>query len=247
MTGNLPQFGPSEVFGGVDELEPAVAVVRVAIALTRTQLVTALGISFAGIAAEQTPETLTDAQVRQEVEEYLASEALSELDRQMERDEARVFSPESQRVMQVLAAAVDRAYTERPAPAVQSPRYGAGTVTLQTLDQGEVTIPEPAWCEGHDGQLVGPLAEVSHDGRDFVATVDTASLGEVALLRANITHAPYLVRQPEPHPVAYVEALEAVSVDAGELRMVAARLAVTAGRLRDLAGELDRLKREGSS
>lgn len=129
----LPAFGPSEVFGGVDELEPAVAVVRVAVALTRTQLVTALGISFAGIAAEQTPEALTDGQVRQEVEGYLASEALSELDRQMERDEGRVFSPESQRVMQVLAAAVDRAY----------PPVTAGEEITPDLESFAEAAPDP--------------------------------------------------------------------------------------------------------
>ena len=51
----LPVFGPYEVQGGVDELEPAVAVVQVAFALTRTQLATALAISFAGLGADRTP------------------------------------------------------------------------------------------------------------------------------------------------------------------------------------------------
>ncbi|MEU9068304.1 hypothetical protein AB0D60_15610 [Streptomyces sp. NPDC048306] len=106
----LPAFGPIEVHGGVDELEPAVAVVRVAFALTRTQLATALGISFAGIAADRTAESLTDDEVRTEVEGQLAAEALHELDLQIERDQARDWSTEQQRVLDVLAAAVDRAY-----------------------------------------------------------------------------------------------------------------------------------------
>lgn len=106
----LPVFGPIETHGGVDELEPAVAVVRVAFALTRTQLATALGVSFAGIAADQPAETLDDDTVRREVEGHLAAEALHELDLQIERDQARTWPTEQQRVLDVLAAAVDRAY-----------------------------------------------------------------------------------------------------------------------------------------
>ncbi|MFE7229851.1 DUF6907 domain-containing protein [Streptomyces sp. NPDC057596] len=128
----------------------------------------------------------------------------------------------------------------------QDPRYGEGTVTLQTLDHGEVTIPEPTWCKGHEGQMVGSLSDVSHEGPDVVASVDTRAGGEVVLLRANLTHAPYLEIEPESHPVVYVEALEAASVDATELRMVAARLAVYAGSLRDLARQLDDMRRAES-
>ncbi|NJP72525.1 hypothetical protein [Streptomyces sp. C1-2] len=107
---DLPAFGPTEVHGGVDDLEPAVAVVRVAFALTRAQLVTVLAMGFTGIGVDRTPESLSDDEVRNEVEGQLAAEALIEVDRQMEQDEATVFSPEQQRVMDVLAAAVDRAY-----------------------------------------------------------------------------------------------------------------------------------------
>ncbi|MGW1399304.1 DUF6907 domain-containing protein [Streptomyces sp. NPDC002405] len=128
----------------------------------------------------------------------------------------------------------------------QDPRYGEGTVTLQTLDHGEVTIPEPAWCRGHDGELVGSLSDVSHEGPELVASVDTRAGGEVVLLRANLTHAPYLEIEPEPQPVVYVEALEGSTVDAEELRMVAARLAVYAGSLRDLARQLDDMRRTES-
>jgi hypothetical protein len=108
---NLPVFGPYEVQGGVDEPEPAVAVLRVAFALTRTQLVTALGVSFAGLGAERTPESLTDDEVRREIEGHLAAEAIIELDHQMERDEQRGFTPEQQRAIDVLTAAVDRAFS----------------------------------------------------------------------------------------------------------------------------------------
>jgi hypothetical protein len=244
---HLPTFGPFEVQGGVDELEPAVAVVRVAFALTRTQLVTALGVSFAGLGADRTPESLTDDEVRREVEGHLAAEAIIELDHQMERDEQRGFTPEQQRAIDVLAAAVDRAFAPSAEPLpVQEPRYGDGTVTLQTLDRGELTIPEPTWCTGHDGEPVGTMAEISHDGPHITATVESEDLGPVPLLRANITHAPFLEIRPEPHPVAYVEGIEAASFDARRLRMAAAQLDVFAGRLRDTAAELDALADGGS-
>lgn len=106
----LPVFPPSEVFGGVDELEPAVVVVQVALALTRTQLATAIGIGFAGIAGDVAAEDLTDGQIRHEVEGHLAAEALIALDQQIEADRLRVWPAEQRQVLNLLAAAACRAY-----------------------------------------------------------------------------------------------------------------------------------------
>lgn len=238
----LPIFGPIETHGGVDELEPAVAVVRVAFALTRTQLATALGISFAGIAADQPAESLDDDTVRREVEGQLAADALHELDLQMERDQARDWSPEQQRVLGVLAAAVDRAYTRPPIPPrqVQEPRYGAGTVSLQTLDSGEVTIREPAWCVGHDGDEVLHLRDVSHEGPTVVGRVETVR-GVEEILPAHLSWGPFGELQPEPEPVAAVHGLPSMGPD--ELRGLAAEVALHAGRLYSLANDLDRIRR----
>ncbi|BCL20285.1 hypothetical protein ACPCBX_13570 [Streptomyces tuirus] len=107
--GELPVFGPFEVQGGVDEPEPPVAVVQVAFALTRTQLLTVLAMSFAGL-GDRTPESLTDDEVRREVEGQLAAEAIIEIDHLMEANEQAVFPPEQQRAMDLLGAAVDRAF-----------------------------------------------------------------------------------------------------------------------------------------
>ncbi|MFJ7242377.1 DUF6907 domain-containing protein [Streptomyces olivaceus] len=233
--GPLPTFGPFETQGGVDELEPAVAVVRVAFALTRTQLATALGISFAGIAADRTAESLTDDEVRTEVEGQLAAEALHELDLQIERDQARTWPTEQQRVLDVLAAAVDRAYTrpEEPQRIVQRPVYGDGMVTLQTDDSGEVTVREPAWCVGHDGETVGRLADVTHRG-PVVADAEE-------ILPACISWSPFGVVLPEPHPVADVAGLP--PMNPAELRGLAGEVALHAGRLYSLANQLDRIRR----
>ncbi|MFF9861103.1 DUF6907 domain-containing protein [Streptomyces tendae] len=243
--GPLPTFGPIETHGGVDELEPAVAVVRVAFALTRTQLTTALGISFAEIAADKPAEDLTDDEVRLEVEGQLAADALHELDMQIERDQARDWSTEQQRVMAILAAAVDRAYTRPQAPLVpprrrQEPHYGAGTVTLQTLDSGEVTIREPAWCIGHDGEEILHLRDVSHEGPAVAAEFTTAR-GTEEILPAQLSWGPFGELQAEPQPVVSVAGMP--SMGPAELRDLAAEVALHAGRLYSLANQLDRIRR----
>lgn len=241
---NLPVFGPFEVQGGVDELEPAVAVVRVAFALTRAQLVTALGMSFAGLGPDRTPESLTDDEVRREIEGQLAAEAIIELDRQAEDDEEHGFTPVQQRVMDLLAEAVDRAYPPPPVPngtvAVQAPRYGDGTVTLTTLDHGEITIDEPRWCLGHDGEQIVQRVDVTHTGRTVAAEVETDA-GTVEFLPACISWAPFAELQPEPYPVADVDEFPAMDPD--ELRKLAAETGLHSGRLYSKANELDRIRR----
>ncbi|MFJ5728780.1 DUF6907 domain-containing protein [Streptomyces paradoxus] len=244
-TEHLPKFGPYEIQGGVDELEPAVAVVQVAFALTRTQLVTALGVSFAGL-GDRTPESLTDDEVRREVEGHLAAEAFIELDHQMERDEQRGFTPEQQRNMDVLAAAIDHAYTrpEPPQPQIQQPRYGDGAVTLQTLDQGDVTVPEPTWCLGHDDEPVEHRADITHNGRPITADAVTAGHGQIEVAHGYITHAPHGVLQPEPHPVLYIDLDLHASFGPEDGRNITRALRVAATRFDRALTDLARLRGE---
>ena len=235
---DMPVYGPTDPFG--DEEHTPDVIVRVDFLMSREQLTTALGIAWAEIAGDRNPESLTVPEARHEVEGWLSVQAFHALDVQMEQDRLRTWPAEQQRVMQLLAGIVERAYPDQPvpsppdtaefaaefphvaahlarergeAPAVQDPRYGEGVVILATLDRGEVTVDEPAWCRGHQGQLVGPLAEVTHEGPDLVADVDG-----LPLLRANLTHAPFLTDTPEPYPVVYVEGMEAASFDAAGLR-----------------------------
>ncbi|MFE1845794.1 DUF6907 domain-containing protein [Streptomyces sp. NPDC059515] len=44
------------------------------------------------------------------------------------------------------------------------------TVTLATLDHGDVTLPEPAWCAGHTGHRPQYRADLSHSGEDITLT-----------------------------------------------------------------------------
>ncbi|MFE9602021.1 DUF6907 domain-containing protein [Streptomyces hokutonensis] len=244
----LPLFGPTDLFD--DEGITPDVIVRVDYALSRQQLHAALVVAFTEIAEGRSPEDLSVVEIRTEVEGYFAGHGIVAVDNQIADDEHHVFTAEQQRIMQGLAEAIERAYPprrDRAADAVQSPRYAEGTVTLQTLDRGEVTLPEPSWCTGHEGELVGPLSEVSHDGPEISAFVAAGRLGEVLLMRANLTHAPYLEIEPEPHPLVYVEAQEAASFDADGLRALVATGRAYLNRLEALAGQLDELAEEGSS
>lgn len=235
----LPVFGPSEVFSD-EETQPA-AIVRVAYALSREQLLTALSIGFTEIAPDRDAENLTVDEVRREVEGWLASESLIELDRYVTQGQLTAYPPEAQRVMDALAAAVDRAYLPPPVPAaVQAPRYEGGRVWLQTLDHGEILVSEPRWCLGHDGQPVGYRADITHNGRTVAAEFEGDD-GPVEFLRARISWAPFGELQREPHPVVDVEDIGTVS--AGQLRELAAETALHAGRLYRLSNLLERILR----
>ncbi|WP_060179544.1 DUF6907 domain-containing protein [Streptomyces sp. IMTB 1903] len=110
---------------------------------------------------------------------------------------------------------------------------GARTVTVHTLDHGRVTIPEPAWCTGHDGPPDG-LVDVHHTGPEHLV-----QYGGGTALRAELVAFPY---GETPVPVSvHVElhipdvtldppGLEGLAVvldeQAAELRRLALRLAV---------------------
>ncbi|NGO43769.1 hypothetical protein [Streptomyces ureilyticus] len=107
--GDLPVYGPTDPFGD-EEHQPDV-IVRVDFLMSREQITTALGIAWAEIVeGDRSPDSLSVVEVRHEVEAYLSVQAFHALGEQMDRDSLRTFSPEQQRVMQLLAAAVDRAY-----------------------------------------------------------------------------------------------------------------------------------------
>ncbi|KDN78257.1 hypothetical protein DF19_39705 [Streptomyces olindensis] len=235
--GELPVYGPTEVFREEDVTPDAV--VRVAFALSREQLLTALTIGFTELVPDVDAETITVEQTRTEVEGWLHAAAVIELDRYVTQGQLTAYPVEAQPVMDALAAALDRAYpTVRepdPRPA-QAPRYGDGTVTLQTLDAGEITIDEPVWCTGHDGEQIVQRVDVTHVG--------SATAGEFAgveFLPARISWGPFAELRPEPYPLADVDEFPGMEPD--ELRQLAAEVGLHAGRLYSKANELDRIRR----
>ncbi|MFJ9020782.1 DUF6907 domain-containing protein [Streptomyces sp. NPDC102259] len=237
-TAPLPGFGPTDVIPADENAEPF-AVVQVALTLTRDQLRTALAIGHAELAAEPSLADMGVLDVRREVEGYLAVGAIFELER--EADAMRL----SAELTAELDAAIDRAYT-RPAgeARAQSPRYRDGTVILDTLDHGEVAIPEPAWCTGHDGELVGHLVDVTHNGPPVKASANTHELGLVEIMTACISHAPHAVEQPEPHPVLSLHLDVTADLSPADGRQVAQGLRVASLRLDRALAEVARLRGE---
>ncbi len=247
MTADLPVYGPTEVFR--EEDVTADVVVRVAFALSREQLFTALSVGFTELIPSRTPESLTVEETRSEVEGWLHGAAVYELDQYVQQGQLTAYPVEAQPVIDALAAALDRAYPAagepNVSPAVQAPRYRDGTVTLQTLDRGEVTIDEPAWCTGHDGEDVGYLADVTHNGAHTTAPIVTARYGPSNIMTAYISHAPHAVQQPEPYPVLSVVLSEHGDFDVPDGRNLARALRIAAARVERALDDLARLRGEG--
>lgn len=246
---NLPTYGPTEVFSE-EGVTPDV-VVRVAFALTREQLMTALSIGFTELVPDVDPETITVEETRTEVEGWLHAAAVIELDRYVIRDRLTADLPEAQPVMDALGRALDRAYppvtTGEKTPAdlreLQQPRYGDGTVTLETRDHGDVTVPEPDWCLGEHVQS-GYRADITHEGRIVAASVET-DRGALDFLEARISHAPFAELQPEPYPVVSVVLDIEQEFAAEDIPQLIEGLKSAERVLENVAAEAIRLRGEG--
>lgn len=232
----LPMFGPTDLFD--DEGITPDVIVRVDYALSREQLHAALMVGFTEIAEGRSPEDMSVVEVRTEVEGYLAAQGIVSVDNQIADDEHRDFTAEQQRIMQLLAEAIERAYPSRREPdRVQRPVYGDGTVTVETQDHGEIVIDEPAWCLGHDDEPIGYRADITHKG-----PWEAAEFAGVEFLPAGISWAPFSELHPEPYPVADIWEFPPMEPD--ELRQLAALVGSQAGRLYRLANQVDRLRRD---
>ncbi|MER8004966.1 hypothetical protein [Streptomyces sp. NPDC094149] len=116
------------------------------------------------------------------------------------------------------------------------------TVTLDTIDHGTVTLPEPAWCTGHGWQPNPNLTDVTHYSVPVKASAMTEARGLVELLVARISHAPYAVLQPEPHPVIAVTVDVEGTFNADDMGKITQGLRAAAMRLDRLIGEVERLR-----
>lgn len=233
----LPAFGPTELQNVHDDTGPAYAIVRVEFAMSRAELETAMSYGYAEANHGRPPEDMSVEEIRKEVEGYLAYTGASEMFRHVEAEQRRTIPPADQPHVDALNAALYRAYPlTSEAPAVQAPVYGDGTVTLQTLDRGEITVGEPAWCVGHDGELVVHLADVIHNGSPVAAKYEG-----VEFLTARLSWGPFSELAPEPYPVVDVD--DVGSMDPDELRGLADELRAHANRLATKANELDRIRR----
>ncbi|MGV9242635.1 DUF6907 domain-containing protein [Streptomyces sp. NPDC003710] len=116
------------------------------------------------------------------------------------------------------------------------------TATVRTLDHGEITIPEPAWCIGHHWQPKPARADITHNSVRVKATAMTAGHGLLEIFQAHVSHAPYAELQPEPHPIVTVQLDIELSFDAEDVPKVVQALHVAAMRLDRLADEALRLR-----
>lgn len=233
MSAHLPVFGPTETMPCDDDATPFVRL-RVELVVSREQLRAALAIGHAELAGEPPLPELAVDDIRREIEGHFAACASVETDQEADRLGARL----SPQLAAELDAAIDRAYPTRPAVAErteQGPEYGPGTVTLDTLDHGRITIDEPAWCAGHEWQSLCLREEISH-----VSTAVAGVFAGVEFLPARITSGPFAAG----HEVPVIDIDEFPSMTSDELRDLASAVGLHAGRLYSKANELDRIHRE---
>lgn len=106
------------------------------------------------------------------------------------------------------------------------------TVTLHTLDAGRVTLPEPSWCTGHDGQQPEYRADLNHTGPEH-----QLAFGDVPLWEAMLSQHP-CGRGPRQTGLYVAQLGYARTLDPAGLDALAAALVEHAGALRHLARDL---------
>ncbi|MFG3586599.1 DUF6907 domain-containing protein [Streptomyces sp. NPDC047990] len=241
MTAAVPAFGPTGEQLPCDENSTPFAAVTLSFQVTREQLRAALAIGHAENAGEPPLPDLTVPDTRREIEGYFAGAAVFGSDTELQAVDASLAPDYAAE----LDAVIDRAYTRPHHPAIpQTPLYRDGTVTLQTLDHGEIVVPEPAWCTGHDNEIVGHLADITHRGRPVKAGAATEAAGYVEILDAAISHAPFLIEQPEPHPVLSIQLSLDTRASTADVRAIAYALRVASLRLDRLDREVRHLRGE---
>lgn len=117
------------------------------------------------------------------------------------------------------------------------------TVTISTVDYGEVTIPEPPWCAG-EHPSGGYRIDISHYGPDVPLPVET-SRGRVTAMTTALEQRPFTERHPGRGVFINVEIDgDHYPHDPDELHRLAAALDHHAQRLRVLGDELATLVQE---
>lgn len=111
------------------------------------------------------------------------------------------------------------------------------TITLATNDAGDVTLPEPTWCAGHDDHLPGHRVDIFHRGQDHGVNFWGQEIGVAALVLY-----PFAADQ---RPGVTVSLL-GNTLDPVGLYELAAVLDRHADQLRDLADELGILRDGGA-
>ncbi|WP_369222454.1 hypothetical protein AB5J52_14050 [Streptomyces sp. R39] len=117
------------------------------------------------------------------------------------------------------------------------------TVTLATVDHGDVTLPEPAWCIGHEDHVPQYRADLTHSGGRVYLERDGRHVGE-----AVVAQAPCAVRSTREIEGSVVLSYEPPGgMGPAAVRALADDLEVHAVRLRAFADELAALRGGGEA
>lgn len=209
--GPAPVYGPSSIQNAHDDQPEPFVRVRVDYQMSRIELFAALAAGYATTNTGVNPDDMTVAQIRYDVEAQLSLMSWREMEDLVETSAGQIERGEHPEQMAALKRAIDRAYPVRP---VQAPRSSGDTVTVDTTDQGPVTMPEPHWCLGeHDSE--GYRSDISHEGEEIPLLVPTGCHGEVRLGMASLTQHPF--SPTDARVLAAVEFDELHEYDADEL------------------------------
>jgi hypothetical protein len=116
------------------------------------------------------------------------------------------------------------------------------TVTVDTVDHGQVQLDEPAWCIGHGTEMGVEVHrdDITHNSVRVKAGAVTESKGWVPMLTAYISWAPFRELVPVISLVLDAEG----DFPAEDGRNVAEGLRVAASRIEQIATEAIRLRGE---
>ena len=115
----------------------------------------------------------------------------------------------------------------------------ARTVTVPTLDHGNITIPEPAWCTGHTGAPAEYRSDTGHTGAQHRLVHEGVELGTAMLVQD-----PFAVHSDRSIKVLVELGGNGMTLDPTELEALAASLVGYANTLRELALQLAVLRTE---
>jgi hypothetical protein len=117
------------------------------------------------------------------------------------------------------------------------------TVTVETIDHGAVTLPEPVWCLGRHPDGVHRV-DIWHAGEEVPLLVSTPCHGLVPLTTATVVQKPFAT-DADPH-VAVILDGEAHELTSVQVRILADELvSLGMGALHWLADRIEAI--EGSA
>ncbi|WP_416983527.1 DUF6907 domain-containing protein [Streptomyces sp. T028] len=116
------------------------------------------------------------------------------------------------------------------------------TVQVNVFVTKSLEIDEPDWCNGHDDDRAQYKADITHNGPEVAAVVDTRR-GPAEFLTAWISRAPFSELAPEPLPLLAIEVGgDIINCDPDEVRSFTNLVRAHCDVLDQLAVELQRVR-----